>query len=144
VLVACPVAAQTQEDSARQRAVEGLVAPSNAVAEAWAKEAKEAETLRPSSKAVKALFGPYVVLHGLDMYSTIAARNRGAREVNPVMNVGYTQAIVMKTLMTAATIASVKAIEKKNKRAAIATMITINAVSAIVVANNLRNASRLK
>lgn len=133
--------------TAEEQAANGLVAPSEAVAQAWAKEAKEAEAAnarRPSSKAVKALYGSYGVLQGLDMYSTIVARNRGASEANPMMNSGYTQAATMKVLLTAATIASVKAIEKKNKKAAIATMITMNAVSALVVANNFRNASRLK
>jgi hypothetical protein len=132
---------------AEERAANGMAAPSEAVAQAWAKEAKEAAAInarRPSSKAVKALYGTYGVLQGLDMYSTVLARNRGASEVNPMMNTGYTQATAMKALMTAATIASVKAIEKKNKKAAIATMITMNAVSALVVANNFRNASRLK
>jgi hypothetical protein len=133
--------------TAEERAANGMVAPSEAVAQAWAKEAKAAEAMnarRPSSKAVKALYGSYGVLQGLDMYSTIVARNRGASEVNPMMNVGYTQATALKALMTAATIASVKAMEKKNKKAAIATMITMNAVTAVVVANNFKNARRLK
>ena len=131
---------------AEERA-ERLVAPSQAVAEAWAREAREArrvEALRPSSKGVKVLFGSYATLQGLDMYSTIVARNSGAREVNPLMNTGYANAATFKAVMTATTLIGVKKLEKKNKKAAIVTMVTMNVVSAAVVATNFRNARRLQ
>lgn len=124
-----------------------LVAPSQAVAQAWAREAREADrakALRPSSKTVNTLAGTYGALQALDMYSTIVARNKGAREVNPLMNTGYTQATALKAVMTATTLLGVKQLEKKNKKAAIVTMVAMNAVSAAVVATNFRNADRLK
>lgn len=142
LLVTIAVPATAQETSGNR-----LLAPTKAVADAWAMEARErgeVGTRQPSSKSLKALYGTYSVLQGLDMYSTIVARNRGAREVNPMMNLGYTQATAMKAVMAAATIISVRKMEKKNKKAAIATMIAMNVVSAVVVGINFRNAERLK
>lgn len=97
-----------------------------------------------SSSAVKALYGSYGVMQGLDMYSTIVARQRGAVEANPLMKTGFTRAAGFKALMGASTMLAVKAIEKKNKKAAIITMIALNSVTAVVVANNVRNARRLR
>ena len=80
IVVTIAVPAVAEERTGR------LVAPSQAVANAWAREAREAEqaaALRPTSRAAKSLFGTYAVLQGLDMYTTIVARRNGAREVNP-------------------------------------------------------------
>ena len=111
----------------------GFVAPSAAVAAAWDREV-------PASKSLKALYASYGVLQGLDTYSTIAARQIGAREANPLMNVGYAQGALMKGLMTAGTFAAVKHLDKKNRTAAVVTMVALNVVNASVVAINLRNA----
>jgi hypothetical protein len=116
------------------------VAPSPAVAAAWA---KEAESRGPSSTALKALYGSYGALQTLDMVSTIQARNQGAREANPIMAGGYGQATATKVIMAAATLAAVRAIEKKNRKAAFVTMIALNAATAVVVANNYKNANQL-
>lgn len=106
----------------------------------WAQE----EAPQSSSPAIKALYGSYGVMQGLDMYSTIVARQRGAVEANPLMKTGFTRAAGFKALMGASTMLAVKAIEKKNKKAAIITMIALNSVTAVVVANNVRNARRLR
>ena len=116
------------------------VAPSAAVAKAWAAEAK---TQGPSSKALKMLYGSYGALQTLDMVSTVAARNRGAREVNPILDSGYAQATVTKAILAAATVAAVKLIEKKNKKAAFVTMIALNVATAAVVVHNVQNTRRL-
>jgi len=122
-----------------------LMAPSAAVAAAWAKEVEHRQTLYPTtSKSMKALYASYGVMQGLDMYSTIAARRNGAREVNPIMDTGYAQASLVKGLMAAGTFAAVKKIEKKNKKAAVITMVAMNVATAAVVANNFRNARRLR
>jgi hypothetical protein len=113
------------------------VAPSRAVAAAWAKES------RGPSGAVRTLYATYGVVQGLDMVSTIVARNRGAVEANPAMQGSYARGIAVKAAMGAATILAVRAIEKKNKKAAVITMIAANVATAIVVANNMRNAQRL-
>ena len=117
-----------------------VVAPSPAVAAAWAKEAK---STGPSSGAFKALYGSYGALQTLDMLSTIKARQQGAREVNPMMSGSYGQASATKLLLTAATVGGVKALEKKNKKAAFVTMIVLNVATAAIVVNNYRNAGQL-
>lgn len=117
-----------------------IAAPSAAVAAAWA---KEAEHKGPSSGVLNALYGSYGALQTLDMISTVKARQQGAREVNPLMNTGYGQASATKVLLAAASVAGVKALEKKSRKAAFATMVALNAATAVIVANNYRNARQL-
>lgn len=129
--------------TAQEKTVSGFAAPSAAVAAAWAKEAAERE-ITSSSTSLKVLYGSYGVLQGLDMYSTIVARERGAREVNPIMDVSYAQASIVKSLLAAGTVAAAAKMAKKNRKAAVITMIAVNVASAAVVANNFRNARRLR
>jgi hypothetical protein len=117
-----------------------IAAPSAAVAAAWA---KEAEHKGPSSGALNALYGSYGALQTLDMVSTIKARQQGAREVNPLMTGSYGQASATKLLLAAASVAGVKTLEKKSRKAAFATMIALNAATAVIVVNNYRNARQL-
>jgi hypothetical protein len=124
--LAAPVAAQ-------EKGTQPLAAPSAAVAAAWAQEAS-------TPRSLKVLYMSYGVLQGLDMYSTILARQNGAREVNPMMDTGYAQASLVKGLMATGTFAAVKNLEKKNRKAAVVTMVALNVVNAAVVANNFRNA----
>jgi hypothetical protein len=126
-LMLCSVAVNAEE-----RPTSVPVAPSEAVARAWAKEAGR------SSTAVRTMFATYGVVQGLDMVSNYAARNRGAVEANPVMRGSYGKGIAVKAAMGAATIFAVRAIEKKSKKAAIVTMIALNVGTAAVIANNLR------
>ncbi len=123
--LAAPVTAQ--ENS------EGFVAPSAAVAAAWAREARTPTSL-------KVLYTSYGVLQGLDTYSTIVARQNGVREANPFMNVGYAEGALVKGLMAAGTFAALKSLDKKNRKAAVVTMVALNVVNAAVVAINFRNA----
>jgi hypothetical protein len=116
-----------------------VVAPSAAIAAAWAKEAPKG----PSSAALKALYGSYGALQTLDMVSTIKARQQGAREVNPMMTGSYGQATATKALLAAATLAGVKAIEKKSRKAALVTMVALNVATAAVVVNNYRNTRQM-
>ncbi len=124
--------------AAAERAGAEPVAPSSAVATAWAKEAKG------SSAAVRSLYATYGVMQGLDMVSTVVARDRGAVEANPVMQGSYAKGIAVKAALGAVTVLAVRAIEKKNKKAALITMIALNVATAAVVANNVRNEQRLK
>jgi hypothetical protein len=114
------------------------VAPNAVVAKAWAKEAGG------SSAAVRTLYATYGVVQGLDMVSTVVARNRGAVEANPGMQGSYAKGVAVKAAMGAVTMLAVRAIEKKSKKAAIITMIGANVATAAVVAHNIRNAQRLK
>ena len=115
-------------------------APSAAVAAAWATESAHKG---PSAAALKALYGSYGALQTLDMVSTIKARQQGAREVNPMMTGSYGQASVTKVLLAAATLAGVKVLEKKNRKAAFVTMIALNVATAAIVVNNYNNAKQL-
>ena len=123
---------------AEEKASPVLVAPSPAVAAAWQKEAGG------SSGAVRTLFVSYAVVQGLDMASTMSARNRGAVETNLIMQGSYAKGVAVKAAFGAVTLLAVRAIEKKSRKAAIVTMIAANVATAAVVANNLRVARRLK
>jgi hypothetical protein len=114
------------------------VAPSPAVAAAWAKEAGS------GSGAVRALFVSYGVVQALDMASTMKARNLGAVESNPVMEGSYAKGFAVKAALGAATMVAVRAIEKKNKKAALITMIAANVATAAVVAHNLHVAQQAR
>jgi hypothetical protein len=115
-------------------------APSAAVAAAWKAEASQRAT---RSKALVALYGSYGALQALDMASTMSARNRGAREVNPMLAGGYGQATATKALMAGASVAAVQLVAKKSRKAAFVTMVALNVASAAVVMNNVRNARQL-
>ncbi len=117
-----------------------VVAPSAAVAAAWA---KEVDHRGPSSVALNALYGSYGALQTLDMVSTIKARQQGAREVNPMMTGSYGQAAATKALLAAGTIAGVKAIGKKSRKAAFITTLALNVATAAIVVNNYNNARQL-
>jgi hypothetical protein len=116
------------------------MAPSAAVAAAWKAEAGQKGS---SSKALIALYGSYSALQALDMASTISARNRGAREVNPILAGSYGQATATKALMAGASVAAVQLVAKKSRKAAFVTMIALNVATAAVVMNNVRNARQL-
>jgi hypothetical protein len=107
------------------------VAPSAAVAQAWKKEAPKA------SSAVRALFVSYGAVEALDMVSTIKARQAGAMEANPMMTGSYAKGIAMKAALGAVTMLAARKLEKKNKVAAIATMVAVNVATAAVVAHNM-------
>ena len=130
VLTLTSVSSAFAEDNGNKRAP---IAPSKAVADAWAREAGE----RPVSKALKGLQAIHVGLQAADMWTTIAARQRGAREVNPLMDTTYGKATAFKALMTAGTLLVSRKVAKKNPKAAMVTMVVVNALSAAVVANNL-------
>ena len=124
--------------AAQERPRGELVAPSPAVAAAWAKEAGG------SSGGMRTLYASYGVLQGLDMVSTVVGRNRGAVEVNPNMQGSYARGIAVKAAFGSLTLYGVRRIEKKSKKAALVTMIALNVATAAVIANNMRVARRLK
>lgn len=123
---------------AEERKSSDPIAPSPAVAAAWAKEAGS------GSASVRALFVSYAAVQGLDMASTMTARNRGAVEANPIMQGSYAKGMAVKAGLGAVTMLAVRQIEKKSKKTAVITMIAANVATAAVVANNMRNARRLR
>jgi hypothetical protein len=116
------------------------IAPSTAVAAAWA---EEAGTHEPSLRALKALYGSYAALQTFDLVSTMRARNAGAREVNPAMGGSYGRGAAVKVLLSAVAVGAVKGIEKKNRAAAFVTMLVLNGATGAIVMNNYRNAHHL-
>jgi hypothetical protein len=132
--------ASSMPAAAQDTVATNLVPPSPAVAAAWAAE----NAARKGTRPAKALLVSFVALQTADMASTIAARRAGAIEVNPFMNTGFGAALTTKSLTTLGAAAAVKAMEKKNAKAALLVSIAVNSVTAIVVANNVRNLRRLK
>lgn len=117
------------------------VAPSAAVAAAWAREGVQPG---PSPNLVNAMLGAYGVLQALDMASTVRARQAGAREVNPLMDGGYGQATAMKAALSIGAIGAVKMMGRKNRKAAFVTALVLNVASAAIVANNMKNERQLQ
>jgi hypothetical protein len=58
------------------------------------------------------------------------------------MDGSYAKGMAFKAAMSASTMLATRAMAKKNKKAAVVTMILVNGVTAAVVANNVRNARR--
>lgn len=100
-----------------------------------------AATSRPG--ALAGLYASLGALNVLDVYSTNHALKNGAREVNPIVrstagNISAT--IALKAAATATSICFAEKLWKKNRGAAIATMVIVNGATAAVVARNFRNA----
>jgi hypothetical protein len=126
--------------AAQDTVAPNLAPPSPAVAAAWATE----NASRKETRTAKALLVSYVALQTADMASTIAARRAGATEANPFMNTGFGAALTTKSLTSLGAMAAVKAMRQKNPKAAILVMVALNSMTAMVVANNVRNLRRLR
>jgi uncharacterized protein DUF5658 len=95
--------------------------------------------------AVTTLYGSLGALQALDLYSTRRALNGGAREANPLVEragAGSATMLAVKALSTATSIYFTERAWKKNRKGAVVMMAVVNAVTAAVVVNNLRNARR--
>jgi hypothetical protein len=89
------------------------------------------------------LYVSFGALQVLDTHSTRHALARGYDESNPVLRPvagNGTAMVLVKVGATAATIVAVERLWRRNRVAAVLTMIGINAGYAIVVANNYRKA----
>jgi hypothetical protein len=92
----------------------------------------------------------YVSLAGLqayDVYSTRTALSRGGYEANPLMGGvanSTTGLVVVKAVSTAGTIFIAERLWKKNRVAAIMTMVVANGVMAAVAMNNARTLNTLR
>jgi hypothetical protein len=94
--------------------------------------------------AFKFAYGSFGALTTMDMISTVAARQRGAREMNPLMDGSYGSAAAVKAAFAAATFGGMKALEKKSRKGAFITIVAVNAATAVVAVSNFRNAQRLR
>ena len=102
---------------------------------------------RPDSNhkgLLSALYATTVVMQGLDVHSTLMAFDAGAVEGNPIMggvtrNVGTF--VATKAAVAAGVIFMSQRIAKKNKVAAIITLVAVNSAYAAIVAHNYRLAN---
>jgi hypothetical protein len=90
---------------------------------------------------LSALYGTFATLQVLDVVSTQKAKSAGAQEMNPMMG-GTGLMIAMKASTSALSIYLVEQTWKKNRTAAIITMVAINGMTAAVAAHNFRTAKR--
>jgi hypothetical protein len=96
-------------------------------------------TFGSSKGLLPSLYASTAVMQGLDIHSTMMAFNSGAVEGNPLMS-GATRNraafIATKAAVTAGTILLARKIAKKNKVAAVVTLVAVNSAYAMVVAHN--------
>jgi hypothetical protein len=95
---------------------------------------------RPSA-LMMSLYASTAALQMLDVHSTITALDNGAVEANPLMkNVAGNKAafVALKAGVAVTTILATRNMAKRNKVAAIATLIAVNSAYAFVVSHNYK------
>lgn len=100
-----------------------------------------------STRALNSLYVSTAVMQGLDVHSTFAVLSNGGGEGNPVMSGLVTNKaafIGIKAGIATGTILAARQIAKRNKVAAIATLVAINSAYAFVVQHNYRVARSLQ
>ena len=94
---------------------------------------------------MNSLYASTAIMQGLDMHSTLKAFSAGAVEGNPLM-AGVTKNraafVATKAAVAAATIFASKKLAKKNKVAAVITLVAVNSAYAMIVSNNYRLSRR--
>ena len=97
-----------------------------------------------SSQLMLGLYAATAVMQALDIHSTLSAFNAGAVEGNPLMT-GVTgnkaSFIAMKAAVATGAIFAARGVAKRNKVAAIATLVAINSAYAMVARHNYQVAS---
>jgi hypothetical protein len=111
-------------------------------------EAPRAFAARVPPRRPRSLVPLYITfgtLQALDAHSTLRGISSGQREANPVVNglAGRPGAVVaIKAATAATTILVTEQIWKRNRLAAVATMVAVNSAYAVIAAHNYRMASR--
>ncbi len=98
-----------------------------------------------SSALLFSLYASTAAVQALDVHSTMTALNQGAVESNPLMEGvvrNKTAFIAMKAGVAAATILATRHMARRNRIAAIATVVAINSAYAMVMRHNYRVARR--
>jgi hypothetical protein len=101
---------------------------------------------RPST-LMTSLYASTAVMQALDVHSTLSAFGAGATEANPLMQgVTKNRAMFMavKAGVAMSTIFAAKQLSKRNKVAAVATLVAINSAYAMVVSHNYKVARGVK
>jgi Domain of unknown function (DUF5658) len=124
----------------------GLSGDERAAAAAAAPVASAAPAQTPQRpSALVPLYVSFATLQGLDIHSTLRAVEAGGREANPIVGsmLGSPAAFVaVKAGMTAGICVASERLWKRNRAAAIVTMIVLNATYSAVVAHNYAIESR--
>lgn len=101
---------------------------------------------RPST-LLTSLYASTALMQALDVHSTLSAFRAGAREANPLMD-GVTKNraafLAVKAGVAASTILATRQLSKRNKTAAIVTLVAVNSAYAFVVNHNYRVARGVK
>ena len=100
-----------------------------------------------SSATLKSLYASTAIMQGLDVHSTMAVLKHGGGEANPLMGglVKNKAAFIgVKAAVAAGTILAARQIGKRNKVAAIVTLVAINSAYAFVVQHNYRVAGSVQ
>ena len=100
-----------------------------------------------SSATFKSLYASTAIMQGLDVHSTMAILKHGGGEANPLMGGLVTNKaafIGVKAAVAAGTIMAAHKIGKRNKVAAVVTLVAINSAYAFVVQHNYRVARSLQ
>ena len=97
---------------------------------------------RPGSSALMtSLYASTAVMQALDVHSTFSALGNGAREANPFMasaSGNKATFIAIKAGVTLSTVLAARNMAKRNKVAAVLTLVAINSAYAMVVSHNYR------
>ena len=148
-LVLLPLGAEAGQNALLQAGPIGMSAARAQHADRVTPEPDSTPSVRAGARGRPALLVPlYVsfgVLQGLDGHSTLTAMSRGFREVNPIMSPAVRSPgalIAAKAAASAATIAGTELLWRRNRVAAVLTIIAINVGYAAVVAHNYRGLAR--
>jgi hypothetical protein len=138
-LVATPAAAQQPAPTFQDAVDASLAELAQLAAQPPALGPSPVRQDRPA--ALLPLYASFIALQGMDVHSTTRGLNRGAVEANPFMKdvAGNPGALIaVKAASTAGIVYGVEKLRKKNRAAAIAVMIGLNAATAYVVQHNYR------
>jgi hypothetical protein len=99
------------------------------------------------SALMTSLYASTVAMQVLDVHSTLTAFSAGAVEANPLMT-GVTKNpwafVALKAGVATSTVLAARNMAKRNKVAAVATLIAVNSAYAMIVQHNYRVANRLR
>lgn len=93
------------------------------------------------SRLMTSLYATTAVMQALDIHSTMSALSRGAVEANPAMS-GITRNkaafVALKAGVAVSTVLAARNMSKRNKVAAVLTLVAVNSAYAYVVSHNYR------
>jgi len=140
-------AATTTLTTATSTAVSFTLAPSPALAEQLPSVMPLSLRRTGGSALLTSLYASTAIMQALDVHSSLTAFKAGAVEANPLMQgvTGNRAAfIAVKAGVAASSIMAARHLAKRNKIAAIATLVAVNSAYAYVVNHNYRVARRLQ